>query len=158
MMTNKKLSWKIDTVKLLDEIHHTAFKNKGSSVLIRPFQMFRHALNDLVEASAKTGDDEVNSILARMCLLEVANPNSAEYDKELAEKIIKKEFTSTDNNGWISVDDRLPHIQPQWCLVFTDIGRTTECRYVTDDWILADRYIPEKVTHWQPLPQPPQEN
>ncbi len=62
------------------------------------------------------------------------------------------------NNNWINVKDRLPKNQPFWALVFTNKGRTTECKYVTDDWILADRYILEKVTHWQPLPQPPQED
>lgn len=60
------------------------------------------------------------------------------------------------NNGWVSVKDELPKSNGDFYLVFTDKGKTTECRYYCNKWITT--YCNnEKVTHWQPLPQPPKE-
>lgn len=60
------------------------------------------------------------------------------------------------DNGWISVDDELPPNSGDFWLVYTDKGRIAECRYYSDEWI-ATYCNNERVTHWQPLPQPPKE-
>ena len=56
-------------------------------------------------------------------------------------------------NEWISVNDRLPD-NPDPVLTFSnDIDG---CLYR----IMSPRFIsgfPEKVTHWMPLPEPPEE-
>lgn len=65
-------------------------------------------------------------------------------------------YESQKNGGWISVDDELPESNGNFYLVYTEAGRTCECRYYCDEWITT--YCNnEKATHWQPLPQPPQE-
>lgn len=59
-------------------------------------------------------------------------------------------------SGWISVEEKLPQSNGNFYLVYTDKGRVSECRYYHDEWITT--YCNnEKVTHWQPLPQPPKE-
>ncbi|STY93185.1 DUF551 domain-containing protein [Moraxella bovis] len=62
------------------------------------------------------------------------------------------------NNGWISVDDRLPPLETV-VLVYQ-----RPLRYVLTAEYLGDRYefselMPHdtRVTHWQPLPKPPKE-
>ncbi|UZA19171.1 DUF551 domain-containing protein [Moraxella bovis] len=62
------------------------------------------------------------------------------------------------NDGWISVDDRLPPLETV-VLVYQ-----RPLRYVLTAEYLGDRYefselMPNdtRVTHWQPLPNPPKE-
>lgn len=62
------------------------------------------------------------------------------------------------NNGWISVDERLPECL-KLCLVFMGLDnplRTAFYDRMVGDW-LEPRRVKEmpKVTHWRPLPPPP---
>lgn len=62
--------------------------------------------------------------------------------------------TDTRNNGWTPASK--PPKKDDFYLVYTDKGRTTECRYCCDEWITT--YCNnEKVTHWRLLPKPPKE-
>lgn len=67
-----------------------------------------------------------------------------------------------ENNGWISVEDRLPDNPTKevlaWC------GYHILARYSDDQWLVyySDKYSENtgwteehNITHWQPLPEPP---
>ena len=69
---------------------------------------------------------------------------------------------------WISVDDRLPSKATTGEIRVLASGETRSfmntlrtgiyiCDYnpVSGDWILQGNYCLERVTHWQPLPDPP---
>lgn len=55
-------------------------------------------------------------------------------------------------NGWISVEDRLPE-KSGWYLVFTKNGRTTIFFFGENEFPINSRYY--NITHWHPIPAPP---
>lgn len=64
----------------------------------------------------------------------------------------------SENNGWIKCADRLPNKCTQVLLYVDDykyphitIGRLN----TNGDVGHCDDFLPDDVTHWQPLPQPP---
>ena len=55
--------------------------------------------------------------------------------------------------GWISVEDRLPDKQPcEYLVVNANNVETAIC--LDNRWITPRRVI--KITHWMPLPEPPE--
>ncbi len=72
-----------------------------------------------------------------------------------------------ENNGWISVEERLPSIDEddvfnkehkisKPCLVWEgDTHYFGVYHHVQDSWVVYGRLGNINVTHWQPLPEPP---
>jgi hypothetical protein len=79
---------------------------------------------------------------------EVNNGNYAPFREFHAKKQPK-------NNGWISVEDRLPENE-NIVIVFNKNEVTLSC-YHTENWYTYDNDI-INPTHWQPLPSPPAKN
>ena len=62
---------------------------------------------------------------------------------------------------WISITDKLPK-RGDFCLVSTEFGRITIAEYGWEAWLFNDVYSTMQqplsyVTHWMPLPKPPEE-
>jgi Protein of unknown function (DUF551) len=55
---------------------------------------------------------------------------------------------------WISVDDKLPE-KPGWYLAVHYV--MTDNTYVRRSWFDGEWFKMNKVTHWRPLPKPPEE-
>lgn len=68
----------------------------------------------------------------------------------------------TENNGWISVKDKMPDDDAHYydtVLVYCEYEACKECdvAYSIDNGVFISEESGKKlpVTHWQPLPQPP---
>lgn len=79
----------------------------------------------------------------------------------LLEIIEDFEEEAQPDNGWISVEDRLPDKSQKVLVFYKALGQennihndvmATNWRTKKGDFIPCDGY---KVTHWQPLPKPP---
>ena len=67
-----------------------------------------------------------------------------------AEQLIQK----AKEPNWIPVTERLPESDTA-VIVATDNGMVFQCLYAYDGWDLWDGYT-VNITHWMPLPNPPE--
>lgn len=62
-------------------------------------------------------------------------------------------------SAWISVEDRLPELNKEVLVVWTDgvFGFATriETKYHEERWNWETAALSETITHWQPLTEPP---
>lgn len=81
-----------------------------------------------------------------------------EYPGMYTKKYIKNLIDGMPTvGGWISVKERMPEPLAQ-CLVYSDTRRPRgmeTATYTEFGWMTA-AYFPE-ITHWMPLPEPPEE-
>lgn len=54
---------------------------------------------------------------------------------------------------WIRVSDRLPNIRP---VLVTYLYGVAEASFIDEDFYICNTIVPE-VTHWMPLPEPPED-
>ena len=58
------------------------------------------------------------------------------------------------NAAWISVKDRLPSYKDGKVLIYTSYGISIAERTTSNRW-KGDCAIPKLISHWMPLPTPP---
>lgn len=82
------------------------------------------------------------------------------FPVEYAIEIVEKMPTLTPPNEWVSVEDRLPRVGGNYICAVQDKngGKWTipsEWNLEMKTWFGAFGEIKNKVTHWMPLPAPP---
>lgn len=77
--------WRVHTPKLLQEI----LQNPGTSTLSKPLNIFGRILFDVGEAAARINDPELNKLMIRLCIYEIADPDSPIYDPEKVNEILE---------------------------------------------------------------------
>ncbi len=80
--------------------------------------------------------------------------NETVFDSEEIENLLWDricELMNRKNNGWISVDERLPN-KDGWYLVYFRFLCEIK-KFSNGEW--QNQRLGSKITHWQPLPQPP---
>ncbi len=81
-----KLYWKIHLPNLLKEI----LNNPGTGILQQPLRILQSILVQIATRASELNDLELNALMCRLALYEIADPTSKEYNPVLIDKIIKQ--------------------------------------------------------------------
>jgi hypothetical protein len=116
-----------------------------------------HDAEDLVEAAFLAG------YKAAQAEIEAYKDGAKDVVKKFKELIAAKDQvadTSKVMPQWISVKDRLPKAD-DFCLVNTEFDCIRIAQYGWESWRFNDAYSSSEhpksyVTHWMPLPKPPE--
>jgi len=78
------LKWKVHTPNLLNEI----LINKEAAILSIPLNIVGKLLYKVALRASGLNDPELNALMVRLTLYEIADPQSENYDQELCDKIL----------------------------------------------------------------------
>ena len=81
------------------------------------------------------------------------DPETGSFAEWLAEYLAEHLPTITPPNEWVSVEERLPEMHKDVLALYTYGKIMISWRNSDDLWLLEKLYGP--VTHWMPLPAPP---
>lgn len=82
----KPMQWRIHTKNLLDEV----LENTSTQILTRPLQIFAGLLGEVGERAAKLNDPVLNSLMMRMAIYTMAQPEHADYNEEIVSAVIEE--------------------------------------------------------------------
>ena len=78
------VQWRCYTSGLLKEI----LSNPGTGILRQPLSIFGNLLGEVADRAAELNDPQLNALMMRLTLYEVADPASKEYDKAAVDRVI----------------------------------------------------------------------
>ncbi len=77
------LRWKMHTPNLLKEI----LNNPSCGILRVPLNILSNILAELGECASRINDPELNELMCRLTIYEIADPESKEYDPKMLQRI-----------------------------------------------------------------------
>lgn len=77
------LDWKVHTPNLLKEV----LANPSTGILSAPLKIFGDILFEVAERASEINDPELNLLMCRLALYEVADPNSKNYKPEVFDEL-----------------------------------------------------------------------
>lgn len=84
--------------------------------------------------------------------------DNEDYVSSVTSALFRSWLARAEQAGWISVEDSLPetegYVIVAWANGYVDLSRFTHDKYSHGGSWHPD-FIPDDITHWQPLPQPP---
>ena len=80
-----KMQWRVNTPGMLEEV----LKNKGTWVLKIPFTILQHVLAEVAARAIELDDKELNKLMLRLSLYEMANPKSPDFDLGKVQKYLE---------------------------------------------------------------------
>jgi hypothetical protein len=81
-----QLEWKVHTQQLLQEI----LNNPGTEILSAPLNIFSFILWEVGVRAAELNDPELNALMMRLTIYEVADPYSEAYDPDLVRQVTEE--------------------------------------------------------------------
>lgn len=84
---SEKLQWKCHTPNLLKEI--ALINTKGLGTMYHPINIFREILVQLADRCAELNDPELNALMCRLTLYDIADPESKDYNSKQVSEILK---------------------------------------------------------------------
>ena len=82
----KTVEWKCHTSRLMLEV----LENQSCSTLKVPINIFGKLLANVATRASQLNDPILNKLMCQLTLYEVADPYSAEYNKNIVDEVYKK--------------------------------------------------------------------
>lgn len=82
------LIWRVNTPGLLREIG----SNNAMAVMSKPLMIFARILGEVATRASELNDPKLNSLMAKLALYEITNPESKEYDRVRTEQLISMTY------------------------------------------------------------------
>lgn len=80
-----EMEWKLHTPNLLRE---TINCNPTAAILYRPLQLLGQLLHEVAERAAELNDPELNHLMCKLTLYEVADPENKEaYNRDIVKEV-----------------------------------------------------------------------
>ena len=78
------MHWKVHVPNLLKEV----MSNQGAWALSIPINIFARLLHDVAARASELNDPEMNKLMMRLTLYEIADPTSPAYDKTAIDEVM----------------------------------------------------------------------
>jgi hypothetical protein len=85
------MNFKVHAPNLLKEI----LNNQACAVLKMPLIIFKGILEEVATRASQLNDVEMNKLMMRLALYEIADPESKEYDSEFCNNYLEAHTTAT---------------------------------------------------------------
>jgi hypothetical protein len=86
-MTNyRHLPWRVNTPSLLKQI---ANSTPGAEIFKSPLQIFGDLLSEVGACAARLNDPELNALMCRLAIYEIADPYNPNYDAKRVDRVLK---------------------------------------------------------------------
>jgi len=86
MSETKTLEWKVCTAKICKQ---AVEETRDGWLLKIPFEIMLNLLAQVAKRAIELDDEELNKLMLRLTLYEIANPSSPEFNQELVEAYLK---------------------------------------------------------------------
>ncbi|EPB3663733.1 DUF551 domain-containing protein [Escherichia coli] len=138
-------------------VHKAAYEKTGSCGLSNDREAYRYSSTHVAVYTAPPAPVSVPAAME----MDDDFDSAFEHGKAVGWNACRAAMLQSQDNcikdGWISCSERMPD-DAQWCVVNTEYGYYVQCWSEGQGWLGDDISIPEcDVTHWMPLPEPPQE-
>jgi hypothetical protein len=97
--------FKVHTPNLLKEI----MKNQTCAVLRIPLVVFKGILEEVATRASQLNDVEMNKLMMRLTLYEIADPESKEYDREFCNNYLESHVATT--NGVERLESKVERLE-----------------------------------------------
>ena len=81
------LNWRVHTPNLLSEICN--LNADGIGMLSKPLQIFSIILAQVGQRASELNDPQLNALMCRLTIYDIADPTSEDHDAELVREIIE---------------------------------------------------------------------
>lgn len=89
MKKDEILTWRINTPGLLREIGNN---NPSMVIMSKPLMILARILGEVATRASELNDTKMNSLMARLSLYEITDPESKEYDCEKTNQLINMTY------------------------------------------------------------------
>lgn len=96
MKQKVNLKWRVHTSELFNRIKEISSNERETEVIITPLNILRELLCEVAQRAIEIDDPKLNSLMCRMALYSVSDPQDADFNSKICEDTIKMGVSTTE--------------------------------------------------------------